>query len=77
VSGVSSALGPATRTLWVCPFVSARLVRWPAAPCRFNDLTNIDKLAKVKAQVDGVASVMQENIRLTLQRGDRVEVGLQ
>jgi hypothetical protein len=40
--------------------------------CRFNDLSGIDKIAKVQAQVAGVAGIMQDNIRLVLERGDRV-----
>lgn len=40
---------------------------------RYNDLKSIDKLAKVRSQVDEVAGVMQENIRSMLDRGDKVE----
>ena len=40
---------------------------------RYNDLRNIDKLAKVRAQVNAVAGIMQDNLSLMMDRGDRVD----
>jgi hypothetical protein len=36
-------------------------------------LKNVDKLAKVRSQVNEIAGVMQDNIRSVLDRGDKVE----
>ena len=36
-------------------------------------MRNIDKIAKVRSQVDEVAGLMRENINKTLERGEKVK----
>lgn len=40
---------------------------------RYNNLRDIDKISKVQAQVADVTGIMQENIKLVMERGDRVD----
>ena len=40
---------------------------------KYNDLKNIDKLARVQGQVDDVIGAMQQNIQSVLDRGDKVD----
>ena len=74
---------PASRSLHE---VRGPLACWPAllptapseyrfrACCRYNDLRNIDKIARVQDQIRQVTSVMHENIEKVAQRGETLDV---
>jgi len=41
---------------------------------KYSDLSSIDKIRKVEAQVEGVRTTMAANIDKALQRGERLDV---